>query len=75
MTVIIIPGMPPDQARIAAMGQLAQARTCLLIAERLLTAAGPKLIPAEVVPRVVAAREQTEQLALCVSALDPEKRQ
>lgn len=73
VTLIVIPA--PEHARVVAMGQLSEARTHLVLAERMLEAAGPQHVPAEVVPRVRAAREQVEQLALIVASLDAVRQQ
>lgn len=63
----------PEQARVIAMGQLAQARTHLILADRLLQGAGQPTVPAELAPKVRALCEQVEQLGLVVAGLDPEK--
>lgn len=73
MTLVILP--PPEHARVVAMGQLSEARTHLVLAERMLEAAGPQHVPQELLPRVRAAREQVEQLALIVASLDAVRRQ
>ena len=64
-----------EQARAVAAQHLGAARSHLIVAERCLTAAGPTLVPADLITRAKGAIEQVEQLGLVIDGLAQAKQQ